>query len=704
MQEKRTEPEERKANRLIQEKSPYLLQHAYNPVDWYPWGEEAFMKAETEDKPIFLSIGYSTCHWCHVMEKESFENEEVALLMNEVFVPVKVDREERPDIDSTYMSVCQALTGRGGWPLTIIMTPEKKPFLATTYIPRDSRLGTTGMLELVPMVKKMWAQKRDELVSNAEEIVSAISEASGKSGEDALDRNVLDKCFRQLRDNFDQVNGGFGNAPKFPTPHHLTFLLRYWKRTGDKDALAMVEKTLHAMRRGGIYDHIGFGFHRYSTDARWIVPHFEKMLYDQALIAIACTEAFQATHDKRYREVTREIFSYVTRDMLAPEGGFYSAEDADSEGEEGKFYVWTGAELESVLGDDEAELIKQLFSTSPEGNFRDEATGTSTGTNILYQKKDLREMAAESDRDPDQLSTEYERIREKLFNYREKRIHPAKDDKILTDWNGLMIVALCKASAAFGDKEYAELACRAADFILSEMKSPDGSLYHRYRGGEAAVEAFLEDYAFFIWGLTELYETTFETQYLKHALELNRHLTEHFRDEYNGGFFHTADYSEFLLFRNKEVYDGASPSGNSVCALNLLQLGRVTADADLENMAYEIFNTFAKQVMRVPLGYTQLLCALDFAVGPSREIVIVGETGNKGTEDLASCINQDFLPNKIIVFKPPERGSGIEEIAGYVSDMTMKDAKATAYICENYNCNLPANNREDIYKQLKTYN
>lgn len=700
MKETRENHSDRKANRLINEKSPYLLQHAYNPVDWHPWGEEAFQKARTQNKPIFLSIGYSTCHWCHVMEKESFEDDKVARLMNETFVPVKVDREERPDIDSIYMSVCQALTGRGGWPLSIIMTPDKKPFLATTYIPRESRFGATGMLDLIPVIKEMWSQKPAELAANAEEIVTAITSESRQAGKNIIDRNILDKTFRQLKDNFDKVNGGFGNAPKFPTPHHLKFLLRYWKRTGDQEALAMVEKTLHAMRSGGIYDHIGFGFHRYSTDARWIVPHFEKMLYDQALIAIAFTEAYQATHKQEYGDTAREIFNYVTRDMLSPEGGFYSAEDADSEGEEGKFYVWTEAEIGDVLGNDEAEFVKQLFNTGPEGNFREEATGKRTATNILYQKKDLKEIAAERDKDPEKLVSEYETIRKSLFGHREKRIHPAKDDKILTDWNGLMIVALSKASRAFGDVAYAELAIRAADLILSKMKR-EGKLFHRYRHGEIAVNGFLEDYAFFIWGLIELYQATFRTKYLKHALELSEHLEEHFLDKENGGFFHTADYSESLLFRNKEVYDGATPSGNSVSALNLLQLGRITANPELESMAYSIFDTFSEQVLKVPLGYTQLLCALDLAIGPSREIVVVGESGNEDTGDILSCIDRDFLPNKVVVFKPSEGSHGIEEIAGYVVDMDMKDGKATAYICENYNCNLPANDREEIYRQLK---
>ncbi|MBN2110693.1 MAG: thioredoxin domain-containing protein [Methanosarcinaceae archaeon] len=700
LQEKTTSPKKRKPNRLIREKSPYLLQHAYNPVDWYPWGEEAFLKAKTENRPIFLSIGYSTCHWCHVMERESFENEDVARLMNETFVAVKVDREERPDIDSIYMSVCQALTGRGGWPLSIIMTPEKKPFLATTYIPRENRFGAIGMLDLIPAVRDMWSQKQEELVSNAEQIVSAVARNSGRPEAVILDGNVLDKAYRQLDNNFDTMNGGFGKAPKFPTPHHLTFLLRYWKRTGKQEALAMVEKTLHSMRSGGIYDHIGYGFHRYSTDAQWIVPHFEKMLYDQALLTIALTEAYQATHGHEYERTAREILSYVTRDMLSPEGGFYSAEDADSEGEEGKFYVWTEAEIDRILGNDEARSVKQLFNTTPGGNFRDEASGSLTGTNILYRKKDLEEIASERNEDVGNLENEYENIREKLFEYRKKRIHPAKDDKVLTDWNGLMIAALCRASSAFGDQGYVKIACRTADLILSKMED-EGRLFHRYREGEAAVEGFLEDYAFFIWGLIELYQTSFKIGYLEQALKLNRYLVEHFLDRENGGFFHTADHSESLLFRNKEIYDGAIPSGNSVCALNLLKLGRITADPGLEDMARRIFDAFSSQVMTMPIGYTQLLCALDLAIGPSTEIVIVGRSGSRQIKEIMSVIDKDLHPGKVVVFKPAGESSGIEEIAAYVGGMQMKEGKATAYICENYNCNLPSNDMKEIYNLLK---
>ncbi|MDK2912320.1 MAG: uncharacterized protein PWR29_1277 [Methanolobus sp.] len=702
MQERKPDSREQKTNRLAAEKSPYLLQHAHNPVDWYPWGEEAFNKAKQDDKPIFLSIGYSTCHWCHVMERESFEDPQVAELMNEAFIPIKVDREERPDIDSIYMSVCQAVTGRRGWPLSIMMTPDRKPFMAATYIPKESRYGMAGMLDLVPAVSSMWSKKREELLANADDIVSAISGSMREStGGPGLDENTLERAYQMLCNGFDPANAGFGTAPKFPTPHHLTFLLRYWKRSEEPMALEMVKGTLRAMRMGGIYDHVGFGFHRYSTDSRWLVPHFEKMLYDQALIAITLVETYQVTRDPLYRENAEEIFRYVLRDMRSSEGGFYSAEDADSEGEEGKFYLWTEEELAEVLGEVDAKLIKEIFMTSPEGNFLDEASRTRNGRNILHMRERQREIAVRRGDNYEVLRRSYEDSRRKLFEYRERRVHPAKDDKIMTDWNGLMIAALAKAARAFEEPAYAREAATTADFLLSRMLDPEGKLFHRFREGEVAVEAFLDDYAFLIWGLTELYQATFDTEYLKNALYLNDQLLVRFRDNMHGGFFHTAEDSEKLILRSKEIYDGAIPSGNSVCALNLLQLGRMTGNIDLENKAYEIMQLFSGQVSKMPIGYTQLLCALDFALGPSREIVVVGDPESIETKEIISDINKEFIPNKVVILKPAGKDEEISAIARYVSDMGMKDGRTTVHICQNYNCNLPSSDREEILRQLK---
>ena len=496
-------------NRLAAEKSPYLLQHADNPVDWYPWGPEAFEKARMENKPIFLSIGYSTCHWCHVMEHESFEDEQVAKLLNETFVCIKVDREERPDIDQVYMTVCQMMTGSGGWPLTVITTPDKKPFYVGTYFPRESRFGRIGMMDLVPRIKQAWADDPDELLAHARRISDSLQQTVPSSPGQMPDETSLALAYQQLSGIFDRANGGFGNSPKFPTPHNLVFLLHYHKRAPEQNSLKMVEQTLQAMRAGGIYDHIGFGFHRYSTDSRWLVPHFEKMLYDQALLAMAYTQAYQATADARYSQTAREIISYVLRDMTDTGGGFYSAEDADSEGGEGKFYLWTSDEVGDCLTPDEADLVRKVFNISREGNFSEEATGERTGRNILHLTDNLDTFAEDLSISQKELQERLEAARGKLFQYRQKRIHPHKDDKILTDWNGLMIAALAQAGRALDETEYTEAAEKAADFILTNLRRPDGRLLHRYRDGNAGIDAHLDDYAFLTWAMLELYETTF---------------------------------------------------------------------------------------------------------------------------------------------------------------------------------------------------
>ena len=509
------------SNHLRNETSPYLRQHADNPVDWYPWGQDAFDKAQREDKPIFLSIGYSTCHWCHVMAHESFEHPEVAKLMNEAFVSIKVDREERPDIDSVYMKACQVMTGTGGWPLTVILTPDKKPFFATTYVPRESRFGLEGMMELVPHIRDIWAMRRGETLSLSDKVTTLLQQAPENTVGEEPGEATLKLAHEQLAQSFDAEQGGFSRAPKFPTPTNLLFLLRYWKRSGDKTALDMVEKTLQGMRRGGIYDHVGFGFHRYSTDSEWLLPHFEKMLYDQALLAMAYIEAYQATGTEDYGKTAREIFTYVLRDMTGPEGGFFSAEDADSEGEEGKFYLWTQEQVREAVGDEDADFINRAFNIQKDGNFAGEANGKKRGANILHLRKPLDEIASDLNLSRQDFDTRLKTARQKLFNYRAKRVHPLKDDKILTDWNGLMIAALAKGAQAFDEPEYAEVASRAADFILGNMRKADGRLWHRHRGEWTGVDANLDDYAFLVWGLIELYEATFDTSHLQYALELS---------------------------------------------------------------------------------------------------------------------------------------------------------------------------------------
>lgn len=686
-------------NRLINEPSPYLRQHAHNAVDWYPWGPEAFERAQRENKPIFLSIGYSTCHWCHVMAHESFEHPEVAKLMNEAFVSIKVDREERPDIDSVYMSACQVMTGGGGWPLSIIMTPEKRPFFAATYIPRESRFGLIGMLELISRIRELWATRRGEALSLSSKIAAVLQQTSRDTASEELDETTLELTYEQLVKRFDGQHAGFSSAPKFPTPHNLLFLLRYWKRRGDKAALDMVEKTLQAMRRGGIYDQVGFGFHRYSTDSQWLVPHFEKMLYDQAMSAMAYTEAYQATRKKDYGKTAREIFTYVMRDMTAPEGGFYSAEDADSEGEEGKFYLWTQEEVRQALGNEELDFVAEVFNIEKDGNFVEQTTRRKSGDNILHVRKSLGEIASDLSLTQHDLQAHLELIRQKLFAYREKRVHPVKDDKILTDWNGLMIAALAKGAQAFDEPEYAEAAYRAVDFILGNIRKTDGRLWHRYRDGQAGVEANLDDYTFLVWGLIELYEAIFDARYLKVALELTGDMMKHFWDEDGGGFYLTPEDGESLLVRKKEIYDGAIPSGNSVAMLNLLRLGRLTANSDLEEKAAKIGRAFSGSVKQSPSAHTQLMVALDFGIGPCYEVVIAGNATAEDTKAMVKALRTRFLPNKVVLLNPGEqKSSEIAQLAEFTKNQSSIEGKATAYVCLNYNCKLPTT---DINKMLE---
>jgi len=692
---------EKRYNHLRFEKSPYLLQHADNPVDWYPWGPEAFEKARREKKPIFLSIGYSTCHWCHVMERESFEDTEVARLLNEVFVSIKVDREERPDLDNIYMTVCQMMTNSGGWPLTIIMTPEKKPFFAGTYFPKESRAGRIGMLDLIPRINEIWTERHDEAVRSADQITAALQQYSRNEPGEELGELTLRKAYEQLGHRFDEHHGGFGDAPKFPTPHNLLFLLRYWRRSGNEEALGMVEKTLRSMRRGGMYDHVGFGFHRYSTDPIWLVPHFEKMLYDQALVAMAYTEAYQATGKEEYGQTAREVFSYVLRDMRSPKGAFYSAEDADSEGEEGKFYLWTEEEIQQLLSADEARLIIAAFAVEKEGNFTEEATGKRGGRNILHVNRALHEIASGLKIPEQQLRACLESARQKLFAAREKRIHPHKDDKILVDWNGLMIAALAKGARVLDEPRYAETTKGALDFILENMRNADGRLLHRYRDGQAALRANVDDYAFLIWGMIELYETTFDVRYLQTALELNHDLLRHFWDDTAGGFYFNADDAEKLLVRQKDIYDGAIPSGNSVAALNLVRLGRITANADFEEKAAKIGRAFSNAVMHMPSGYTQLMLAVDFMVGPAYEVVVAGSPGADDTKAMIRALRAHFIPNKIVVLRPSEEPSpDITRLAEYTKYQSGINGKATAYVCLNYNCQIPTTDREKMLELL----
>ena len=687
-------------NRLINEKSPYLLQHAENPVDWYPWGEEAFEKARKENKPIFLSIGYSTCHWCHVMEKESFEDAEVAKLMNETFVSIKVDREERPEIDKLYMSVCQMITGSGGWPLTIIMDANKHPFTAGTYFPKESQYGRIGMLDLIPKIKDLWENHRERLDSSAQEVVDLLKESEITPGE-SFTKDILDEAFKEASLLFDEKYGGFKGAPKFPTPHKLMFLLRYWYRTGNPKALEIVEKTLQAMRYGGLYDHVGFGFHRYSTDSQWLLPHFEKMLYDQALLAIAYIEAFQVTKNNFYKEVAEEIFTYVLRDMTSQEGGFFSAEDADSEGEEGLFYTWTMDEISKTLDNKEAEFFFELFNFDEDGNFYDQATRQKTGRNIPYITKSLEKFVRNKNITLEEIQEKATLIQNKLFTIREKRIHPHKDDKILTDWNGLMIVALALGGRIFENKTYINAAEKAANFILNNLVSSKNRLYHRYRIGDAGINGFVDDYVFFIWGLLELYESTFKENYLKNAIEFNESLINHFWDENKGGLFFSPNDGEEILVRRKEIYDGAIPSGNSIAALNFLKISRITANLELEDKASKIFSTFSLVVEQALIAHSMLMSALEYIFGNAFEVVIVGDLSRKDTNEMLFSLRQEFIPNKVVLFVPMNSQSDeILSITDFVQYKESIEGKATAHVCINRFCKFPTADKEKMLELL----
>jgi uncharacterized protein YyaL (SSP411 family) len=683
---------EGKPNKLISEKSPYLLQHAYNPVNWYPWGAEAFERARKENKPIFLSIGYSTCHWCHVMAHESFEDDEVAALMNDAFINIKVDREERPDIDGVYMQVAQMMTGSGGWPLTIVMTPNRKPFYAATYLPKEAKFRQLGMIQVVPRLKEIWETERE----NVDEVISQVEQALSAESSDTSDGEIgvktMETAFSMFLKRFDEKRGGFGTAPKFPSPHNLMLLLRYWKRTGNKDALNMVETTLREMRKGGIWDHIGFGFHRYSTDAEWLLPHFEKMLYDQAMLLHAYIEAFEATGDAIYSDVAQDIIQYAFRDLTNPEGAFYSAEDADSEGVEGKFYVWTHDEIKGFLDAQEFDAFSRYYNIVEHGNFEEEATREETGLNIPHVTDSMEKVAEEIGTTSDLLEKMLENGRSRVFDVREKRIRPHRDDKILTDWNGLFIAALAKASRTLGNNDYLKAAERAMDFILTKLRANDGRLLHRFREGEVLVPGFLDDYAFLVWGLIELYETSFNPRYLELARDLTKTQIEHFWDKKNNAFFFTADDSEELLVRQKDAYDGAIPSGNSVSMLNLIRLARLLGDEEFEALSAQIPEYFSNTINRSPTGFSFMLTGLDYALGPSHEVVIAGGLDEEETQMMLDQLRNRFLPNTVVLLRSDEETSKrLNDLAPFSKFYDRVNERATVHVCINHNCKLPTN-------------
>ncbi len=673
-------------NQLIHEKSPYLLQHAHNPVDWQPWSEAAFARARSENKPVFVSIGYATCHWCHVMEKESFEDEETARHLNETFVCIKVDREERPDIDAVYMAACQMMNGSGGWPLSIFMTPEKKPFFAATYLPKTSRFGRAGLIDICRQVRELWRNQKDKIDASADSVAGQLPRAFAYTGAGEPNPDLMDRACRSIRQTYDPQHGGFASAPKFPMPHRLLFLLRCYHHGRDPVILDMVTRTLTAMRMGGVWDHVGFGFHRYSTDARWLLPHFEKMLYDQALTAAAYLEAYQVTKDPFMARTAEEILAYVLRDMTAPEGAFYSAEDADSEGEEGKFYLWTLEEFRQALGEPDAGRWATILRLSAEGNFADEATHRKTGANILHLTAPLARWAEKLGVPPDELAREWEQVRNRLHQSRRSRVRPLKDDKVLTDWNGLMIAAFSQAARVLNRPDYADAAGRAARFILTRLRDEQGRLHHRFRDGECAVAAQAADYAFLIYGLLGLYQTTYDIAYAEQARDLQLEMMGYFWDEKAGGFFSSSADGDDLPVRPKELHDGAIPSANSVSLYNLLMLGRLTGDAEWENKAHEVVRAFAGTIGAQPTAFTFFLCALDFALRPGREVVVSGRLEADETHALLAALHQNFAPSQVTVLKSDENARRLAGFAGYTDGLQVLADRAVAHVCRNGAC------------------
>ncbi len=686
-------------NRLINEKSPYLLQHAYNPVDWYPWGDEAFDKAKVEDKPIFLSVGYSTCYWCHVMEREVFENDSIAKLMNEQLVCVKVDREERPDVDRVYMNALQAMSGSGGWPMSMFLTPDRKPFFGATYIPPQSQYGRPGFPELLQRIAELWKTDRSELLKSSDQIVDYLKSSASESGSGKISGATLDSAYAVFEANFDRLHAGFGSAPKFPRPVALGFLLRYYFRSRNDTALDMTLETLRAMALGGMYDQLGGGFHRYSVDAEWRVPHFEKMLYDQAQLAQAYTEAFQISHDMFFKDVAQDILLYVHDNLTDTAGGFYSAQDAESapdasepdHKEEGAFYTWSKSQIDQLLDQQQSKIFCFRYGVQEAGNAPHDPTNVFKGKNILFQQHSVEKTAA---RFSLAIASTEEKLRDakaKLSDARARRPHPHLDDKILTGWNGLMISAYAKAYEVFNNPLYLSTAEKAARFIIEHLYDGD-ALMRRYRSGESRFRASLQDYTFLISGLLDLYEASFDIKWLNLAVGLTSKQVELFWDQAHGGFFDADAQDTSILVRTKENYDGAEPSGNSVAALNLLRLGLLTNNEKWRDMGQRTIQVFGGRVSQYPESMPAMLSAEEFIVSTPKEIVLVGNRNDNMTNTFIHEVYNRFLPNKILIFK--DEAVSLPSLLKYLpmlQDMKMIDGKTTAFVCENYACTLPTN-------------
>ncbi|MCX7724899.1 MAG: thioredoxin domain-containing protein [Thermodesulfovibrio sp.] len=680
-----------KPNRLINEKSPYLRQHAYNPVDWYPWCKEAFSKALEQDKPIFLSIGYSTCHWCHVMEKECFEDHEIADILNKNFISIKVDREERPDIDNIYMKACYLFNQRGGWPLTVIMTPHKKPFFVDTYIPKDDRYGRLGLKSILLKIVEIWKKERKRIFEISDSIAEALTHIKSKVEDKELSKELIEKAYYELKEQFDKDFGGFGLAPKFPMPLNMIFLHRFYHRNKIKDALEMSTKTLESMAKGGIYDQIGGGFHRYSTDSYWIVPHFEKMLHDNALLIMAYTEAYAITKNSFFKKIIEDTVSFLEREMLSPKGGFYSALDADTEGKEGEFYLWRLDEIREILNDKEFLVAELAFGISDEGNFFDEVKRTKTGKNIIYFAKDPKKIADELRISAEEVENIIDRIKIKLFNVREGRVKPFRDEKILTDWNSLLVAALSRAYLVIEDDRLIRLAKECLDFILKNMFDSEGRLLHVYKDEEASVFAYLEDYAYLIWALIDYYLCSFDAYYLRESIRLLEDVISYFWDFERGGFYQTAHYSEIVISRNKEIYDGVLPSGNSVMAYNLVRLSRLVQESKYEDLANSLFRAFSGEISRHPSAYLFSLVAFELMTYGTKEIIVIPLSWKEDLEFLRK-LQKNFLPELLIIVK----NSDTESFIPNIREKDIINEKTTYYFCLNRSCQRPTNDKNQI--------
>ena len=679
-------------NRLIHETSPYLLQHAHNPVDWYPWGEEALELAKREQKPILLSIGYSACHWCHVMERESFENEEIAAVMNKLFVNIKVDREERPDLDEIYMNAVQVMTRHGGWPMTVFLTPDLKPFYGGTYYPPEDRYGRPGFPKVMSAVAEAFSEKNAQVLEQADQITTQLNQMSNlvDPHEHELTEELMNKAFQHYRSQFDSQYGGFGNAPKFPPSMGLPFLLRYWHYSGNANALEMVQLTLQKMARGGMYDQLGGGFHRYSTDAHWLVPHFEKMLYDNAQLVVAYFEAYQATQNTFYRNIAIETLDYVLREMYDVEnGGFYSTQDADSEGVEGKFFVWEPSDVEDIIGEENAEIFCEYYDITPHGNFE--------GENILHVQTPPDVFARKLGMDQDELESLLADSRQKLFIEREKRIKPGLDDKILTSWNGIMIRGMAMGYQLTGNPEYLIACEKSAEFVLTTLSQDDGLLLRTYRAGKSHLNAYLEDYSYFIAGLIALYEASFEPRWLTEAERLAHIMIEQFGDESGDGFFFTGKAHESLIVQSKSAYDGATPAGASMAIHSLLRLAKHLDKPEFHDTAVKTLKLYFHQMDVMPSGSGQLLCELAFLLSTPKEIAIIGEKEGTKTEAMLAALHGMYLPNKIVALSEPTTETTLPLLA----NKPQIDNSATAYVCENYVCQAPTTEVEVFVETLR---